>query len=209
MAEFRTRLYLVTPPVAALADLPNDLADLLRRGDVACLLLRLKEMPERDAKDLVRQAAPLVQESGCALLVEDARIAAHTGADGVHVSDPGQPFDDAIESLKPERIVGIGGDLSRDDAMRVGEAGADYLMFGAFDDADAAATLEAVGWWAEIFTVPCVGCAATLREVEPLAGAGAEFVALCDAVWRDPRGPAAALADAQATLRRVGADVAV
>lgn len=205
MSDYPTRLYLVTPPVASMADLPVDFRDVVASRDVACLLLRLSDMPQRSAKEVVREVAAVVQDGDVALLVEDARVAAHTGADGVHVSDAGQIFADALDSLKPERIVGVGGVLSRDDAMRVGEAGADYLMFGMTEGSDAEETREAVGWWAEIFNVPCVGYAATLAEVEALAMAGAEFVALGDAVWQDPRGAAAALAEAQASLRRAAA----
>ena len=39
------------------------------------------------------------------------------------------------------------------------------------------AIVERVAWWAEVFETPCVGFAATLDEVEPLAAAGADFVA--------------------------------
>ncbi len=203
MADPPTRLYLVTPPLASMADLPTGFSEVMKSGEVACLLLRLREMPERSAKEIVREVAGVVQDLGIALLVEDARVAAHSGADGVHVSDAGEVFADALDSLKPERIVGIGGALSRDDAMRAGEAGADYLLFGMAEGAAAAETLEAVAWWAEIFNVPCVGYAATLAEVEGLAVAGAEFVALGEAIWYDPRGAAEALAEAKATLRRV------
>ena len=62
---------------------------------------------------------------------------------------------------------------------------------------------ERVAWWAEIFQVPCVAAAATLAEVRPLAEAGPEFIALGAAVWDDPRGPAAAVAEASATLDAV------
>jgi thiamine-phosphate pyrophosphorylase len=61
-------------------------------------------------------------------------------------------------------------------------------------------TLERVDWWAEIFNVPCVGYAGTLEEIGPLAEAGAEFVALSDAVWQHPAGPADAIKQANAIL---------
>lgn len=203
MADHPPRLYLVTPPIEAFGELPSGFDAALARGDVACLLLRFKALPERAVKEIVKQVAGLVQPHGTALLVEDARVAAHTGADGVHLSESGQVFTDALDSLKPERIVGIGGVLSRDDAMRVGEAGADYIMFGGPDESgDAAETLERVSWWAEIFNVPCVGFAESLQDVEALAATGAEFVGLGDAVWRDPRGAAAAIAEAEGALVR-------
>jgi thiamine-phosphate pyrophosphorylase len=50
-----------------------------------------------------------------------------------------------------------------------------------FDD-----ILDRVSWWADVFQVPCVGFAATLDEVAPLAQAGADFIALGDFVFSDP-----------------------
>ena len=47
-------------------------------------------------------------------------------------------------------------------------------------------TVERVEWWAEIFEPPCVGYAAALDDIAPLADAGADFVALADAIWGAP-----------------------
>ncbi len=59
---------------------------------------------------------------------------------------------------------------------------------------------ERVAWWAELFEVPCVGFAAGLDEVEPLAAAGADFMAVGDCVFADRRGCAMAMADAARRL---------
>ena len=92
--------------------------------------------------------------------------------------------------------------------MLAAEAGADYVMFGepdaggrrpAFD-----AVTERVAWWAELFEVPCVGFAAGLDEVEPLAAAGADFIAVGDCVFADRRGCAVAMADAARRLAELG-----
>ena len=81
--------------------------------------------------------------------------------------------------------------------MAAGESDVDYLMFGGPDDDEPAeAILERTQWWAEIFNVPCVAFARSLDDVDALAQTGAEFVALESAIWDDPRGPAAAVADA-------------
>jgi thiamine-phosphate pyrophosphorylase len=84
--------------------------------------------------------------------------------------------------------------------MFAAEAGADYVMFGEPDQAGRRpafdAIIERVAWWAEVFEIPCVGFAASLDEVQPLAAAGADFIALGDCVFADARGTAAALADA-------------
>ena len=202
----RARLHLITPPLKVESDLLPPLETALEAGDISSVLLRLAATSERVAKDLIRAISPRVQDRGAAFLIEDPRLAARIGADGVHVRNADQDLADALDSLKPERIVGVGGELSRDDAMRAGEAGADYLMFGELADGavspDRAATLALVGWWAEIFNVPCIGFAADLDAVEDLAAAGAEFIALADAVWNDARGPAAAIRDAEAAISR-------
>src|SRR5262249_37809937 len=84
--------------------------------------------------------------------------------------------------------------------MMAGERGADYVMFGE-PETDGSrpsfgAILERVGWWAELFEVPCVAYAANPDEVGLLAAAGADFVAVGSGIWDDPRGPAVAAAEA-------------
>ena len=209
MPDPRTRLFLVTAPVASAAEARPAIAAALAGGDVACLLLRLAPAAERDRKDAVKGLAAAVQDAGTALLLEDPRLVAHTGADGVHAAGADEPFAAALDAMKPDRIVGVGTLASRDDAMRAGEAGADYLMFGdagfAADGPSVEEVADAAGWWAGIFNVPCVAFARALADVETLALTGAEFVALGDAVWDDPRGPGAAVAEAEAALARAEA----
>ena len=69
-------------------------------------------------------------------------------------------------------------------------------MFGEPEEAGRRPPFEAVRdrvlWWAEVFETPCVGFAASLEEVAALVEVGADFVAVGDLVFADPRGPAAA-----------------
>lgn len=66
--------------------------------------------------------------------------------------------------------------------MTAGELGADYVMFGEPDAAGRRpafdTTLERTDWWAQLFEPPCVAFAASLDEVEALAEAGADFIAI-------------------------------
>ena len=143
----------------------------------------------------------------CALLIEtDARLAARLGADGVHVA--GADLAAAIESLKPERIVGAGSLRTRDEAMTAGELGADYVMFGeprrGARAMDLKALAERVSWWAEIFETPCVAYADAISAAGELARAGAYFVAVDEAIWSAVSPPEAAR-QAEALLQGVAA----
>ncbi|MGH6811663.1 MAG: thiamine phosphate synthase, partial [Methylocella sp.] len=147
---------------------------------------------------IVRALVPLVQKRGVACLVaDDPQWSVRANADGVHIDGSGERLDAALRAIKPGHIVGAGGLPTRDAAMAAGEAGADYLMFGGPCDAEPHEAIVArVAWWAEIFNVPCVGYARDLASIGDLVRAGADFIALGDAVFADPRGAAAALGDA-------------
>jgi thiamine-phosphate pyrophosphorylase len=199
------RLYLVTPQIADAAALAPVLASLLAAADVAAVLVRLADTDERGKIYRIKALAPSIQNAGAALLLDGhVELVARAGADGAHVSGV-EPLHDALEQLKPERIVGLGGLHSRHDSMVAGEAGADYLLFGEPDEDGRRpvtdAIVERLEWWVEVFETPCVAYAQTTDEAELFAATGAEFVMVCDAVWSDARGPEAALAD---VVKRIG-----
>ena len=209
----RCSLYLATPLLSA-ADASafgKIFAEALEAAPVACALVRFAPGSEAHAKAIVAPLLPPARDADCALLIEnDARLAARLGADGVHVAGDGDDLVQAIKSLKPERIVGAGSLRTRDEAMTAGEMGADYVMFG---EPHRGATMtelqslaERVGWWAEIFETPCVAYADTIAGAGALAGAGADFVALGEAIWGRPS-PSEAAREAQALLAGVGAKV--
>jgi len=186
------------------AGLANQLADALGAADVAAVLLRLPATDERGQVNHVKALAPTVQNRGTALLLDGhPDLAARAGADGSHLSGI-EALGSAIATLKPARIAGCGGLETRHEAMVAAEAGADYVMFGEPDTSGGRPAFEAiaqrVAWWAEVFEIPCVGFAATLDEVEPLAAAGADFIAMGDCVFGAGHGAAAAVADAARRL---------
>jgi thiamine-phosphate pyrophosphorylase len=197
------RLYLVAPQDPA--GLVERLADALGAADVAAVLLRLPASDERNRINHAKAIAATVQSAGAALLLDGfAELAARAGADGSHLHGI-EAFQVGLAALKPARIAGCGGLATRHDALLVAEAGADYVMFGEPDATGRRpsfdAVAERVAWWAELFEVPCVGFAASLDEVGPLAAAGADFVAM-DCVFTDPGGTSAAVADAARRLAR-------
>jgi thiamine-phosphate pyrophosphorylase len=209
------RLYLVTPLLGDIAPFVDPLAAALQAGDVAAVLLRLEDADERTLVNRAKSLAAIVQRGDVALLLAGrAELVARAGADGAHLAGL-EALDAALPVLKPDRIAGAGGLLSRDDAMVAGERGADYVMFGepAFfltpqaGEGFAAgrrpsldAVAERLAWWAELFQPPCIGYAAHLDEVGVLAQAQADFVALGDWVWTHAQGPAAAVTAAAGRL---------
>ncbi len=211
MAEPVSRLYLITPVLEDASFAPQ-LAEACATGTVAAVLLRLAAADERSLTNLVKVLAPAAQEHGAALIVaaegkaDLAAIAARGGADGVHVSgDPAQ-MRELRDRLKDGRAIGAGQIRTKDEAMGWGEAGADYLLFGEPRPDGSLPSLESVveraTWWAEIFETPCVAYAPALEAVETLAATNAEFVALGDAVWSHPDGPAAGVDAAARILAR-------
>jgi len=196
MPKDAPRLYLITPPISELTPYPPLLEAAMVACDVACVLLRTDADEEGEKEKIVRALAPLVQKHGVACLVaDDPQLAVRANADGVHIDGEGERLQSALRALKPGHIVGAGGLPTRDAAMAAGEAGADYVTFGGGAEPHAG-VVERVAWWAEIFNVPCVGYAHNLGAIGDLVRAGADFIALGDAVFADPRGAAAALHDA-------------
>jgi thiamine-phosphate pyrophosphorylase len=207
MSDPSPGLYLVTPVLTEAESFLPALREALASAAIESLLLRLGPLDGEQAARLVRAVAEPAQARGAALLIDGSpALALEAGADGAHVGGVGAPLKEALKRLSPRYIVGAGALATRDDAMTAGESGADYLLFG--DDAaplEPPALLERVRWWAEIFNTPCVAVARSLQDVGPLVAAGADFVMLGDCVWSDPRGPAAAVAEARRAIAEQGA----
>lgn len=183
---------------------PERVTALMRSGDVAAVVLRPVPDGGGDAAR-IQPVVEAIQAEGAAALVDGAAtFVAAAGLDGVHV-DSLAAVAAAVRTLKPQGIVGAGGLASRHEAMEAGEAGADYVLFGPLAPAAGSfpRTLDLIDWWAELFEVPCVGIAETLDEAEALATAGADFVALSEAMLAGPDGPAI-VAAAQARLASAG-----
>jgi thiamine-phosphate pyrophosphorylase len=200
------RLYLATPEVDDPSSLIASLPALLAEADVAAVLVRLKATDPRSMISRVKALAPAIQKSGAALLLEGhVDLVARGGADGAHLTGI-EAMAEALPTLKPDRIAGVGGLATRHDSMSAGELGADYVLFGEPDARGQRPSVEAIAerlqWWAELFEPPCVGFAASCEEAREFAAAGADFVLAGDFIWADPRGAAAALKEAELAIRQ-------
>ena len=195
------------PRLILFAPLPDSGADALfaeacAKFDIASVILRTGSLDERAVLARTEALWNVTSKTGAALLLEDrADLVAKTKADGAHLANfPAQAAQ--IKSLKPRYIAGAAGLASRHDAMTAGETGADYVMFGEPVNGkrpSPEAIIERVAWWAEIFEIPCVAFAAILDEIPALVHAGADFIALDEAIWSSSA-PLEALAQATAHL---------
>jgi thiamine-phosphate pyrophosphorylase len=199
------RLYLATPLVDDPSALVTGLPGLLAGADIAAVLLRLQVTDQRSMIARIKTLAPAIQTTGAALLLDGyVELVARACADGAHLTGIAA-LEEALPSLKPDRIAGLGGLATRHDSMIAGELGADYVLFGEPDAGGQRPSVDAVAerldWWAELFEPPCIGYAASREEAYAFARAGADFVLVGDAVWSDARGPAAALAEFGQAIR--------
>jgi thiamine-phosphate pyrophosphorylase len=203
------RLYLATPEIDDPSQLAAGLPGLLAAADVAAVLLRLKQTDQRTLISRIKALAPVVQDGGAALLLDGhVELAARAGADGAHLTGIAA-MEDALPSLKPDRIAGVGGLTTRHDSMAAGEAGADYVLFGEPDARGQRPSVEAIAerlqWWAELFEPPCVGFAVSCEEAAEFAAVGADFILVGDFIWADPRGAETALIEVEQAIRQAHA----
>jgi thiamine-phosphate pyrophosphorylase len=197
----RCRLYLITPPKLEPRAFADDLRRALDGGDVACLQLRLKDVSDDDIRRATEILMPIAQDADVAFILNDRPdLAAELRCDGVHVGQEDASYAEARAAVGRNAIVGVTCHNSRHLAMEAGEAGADYVAFGAFfptqtKEPKTQADIELIRWWAEVMTVPCVAIGGiTVENARPLVEAGADFIAVSAGIWNFPQGPAAAVA---------------
>ncbi len=203
------QLYLISPPTIE-ADFAERLAAAFDGGDVVAFQLRLKGLDE-DA--VARAAEPLQRlcaDRDIAFIVNDSMTLAKTlGADGLHLGQGDGSAKDARALLGPKVQIGITCHDSRHLAMEAGEAGADYVAFGAFFPTETKETFHRpdpsiLGWWTTLFELPCVAIGGvTADNAAPLVRAGADFLAVSGAVWNHGDGPGAGVA-AFADVLKIG-----
>ncbi len=214
----RCRLYLITPPeVADLAGFAREFDHALDGGDVACLQIRMKSRdgvaaPDSHILNLGRHIIPRAQDRGVAVLVNDRPdLAVELGADGVHIGQNDMACARVRKLVGDDAIVGVTCHDSRHLALEAGEAGADYVAFGAFHPTgtkipSAKAEPELLTWWQEMIELPCVAIGGiTVDNAKLLAAAGADFLAVSAGIWKHPRGPAEAVRAFNAIFDEVAA----
>jgi thiamine-phosphate pyrophosphorylase len=201
------QLYLITPPQLDVAAFSVDLKRAFDGGPVAALQLRLKGVADSDILRAAEALLPICHAADCAFILNDrADLAKHVGADGVHLGQGDGDVRSARALLGADAQIGVTCHGSRHLAMEAGEAGADYVAFGAFYPTQtkvppSMADIELLRWWAQMMEVPCVAIGGiTPDNAQPLIEAGADFLAMSHSVWGHAKGPKAAVADFAALL---------
>ena len=183
------RLYLISPQEVGGA-FPERLKAALEGGEVAAFQMRVKDTNEHQLARLAEPLQRLCGDHDCAFIVNDSMaLAKRLGADGVHLGQSDGDPREARALLGPAAQIGRTCHDSRHLAMEAGEAGCDYVAFGAFYETTTKPSNyrpkpELLSWWASLFEIPCVAIGGiTPDNVQPLLDAGADFVAVCQAVW--------------------------
>ena len=200
------QLYLISPP-AIDAGFADRLAAAADAGPVAAFQLRLKGLDEHMIARLAEPLQRICADREIAFIVNDSMgLAKRLGADGVHLGQGDGDPRDARALLGPNAQIGVTCHDSRHLAMEAGEAGADYVAFGAFYPTTTKEVRHhpdpsILGWWTTLFELPCVAIGGiTPANAAPLVQAGADFLAVCNAVWNGQGGEAAAVSAFQAVL---------
>jgi thiamine-phosphate pyrophosphorylase len=186
------QLYLISP--AQLDDaFPDRLFAALNGGAVAAFQLRLKDVPDAEVLRAAERLLPICREREVAFILNDRMDLAKTcGADGVHLGQGDGDPRQARLLLGPASQIGITCHDSRHLAMEAGEAGADYVAFGAFfptstKEATHRPDPSILSWWSRLFELPCVAIGGiTPQNGRILVEAGADFLAVSGAVWQHP-----------------------
>ena len=193
------QLYLISPP-AIDTGFADRLAAAADAGPVAAFQLRLKGLDEHAIARLAEPLQRVCADRDIAFIVNDSMsLAKRLGADGVHLGQEDGDPREARALLGPSAQIGVTCHDSRHLAMEAGEAGADYVAFGSFYPTTTKEVRHhpdpsILGWWTTLFEIPCVAIGGiTPANAAPLIEAGADFIAVCGAVWNATAGEATAV----------------
>ncbi|MGM4911803.1 thiamine phosphate synthase [Rhizobium sp. 768_B6_N1_8] len=190
--ENRCRLVLVVPDIADADERAKIVADALKGGDVASVILPQYGLDDGSFQKHAEKLVPIIQDAGAAALIAgDSRVVGRSKADGLHIAGPASEIADAIDRYADKLIVGGGNAADRHTALAVGEERPDYIFFGKLDgDIKPEAhpkNLALAEWWASMIEIPCIVMGGTdPASALAVAETGAEFVAMRMGVFAEP-----------------------
>jgi thiamine-phosphate pyrophosphorylase len=197
------KLYLISPQEVG-GGFPDRLKAALEPGLATAFQLRVKDVEEHELARLAEPLQRICADANVAFVVNDSMaLAKRVGADGVHLGQSDGDIREARALLGPSAQIGKTCHDSRHLAMEAGEAGADYVAFGAFyptttKPSDYRPDPSILTWWSTLFEIPCVAIGGiTAENAKPLVESGADFLAICQAVWgkADPAAAVRAFTD--------------
>ena len=183
------KLYLISPQDVG-GSFPDRLRAALAPQLASAFQLRVKDTPEHELARLAEPLQRICADANVAFIVNDSMaLAKRIGADGVHLGQSDGDIREARALLGPSAQIGKTCHDSRHLAMEAGEAGVDYVAFGAFYPTTTKPSHyrpepSILSWWATLFEIPCVAIGGiTPDNGRVLVEAGADFLAVCQAVW--------------------------
>lgn len=208
------RLYLISPGKLALPAFAQALEEALSAGDVSAFQLRLKDVKsDNEIREAVQVLMPIAHAHGVAFILNDrVDLAKELGVDGVHLGQEDMPLGAARALVGETMAIGISCHDSGHLAMEAGEAGADYVAFGAYYPTTSKSPeklamygtpkSDLLPWWSTYTTVPSVAIGGlTPENCSELVTQGADFIAAITAVWSHAEGPAAAVKAFNAAIK--------
>ncbi len=199
-------LYLISPPSFTLGDFARQLEGALAASRIArAFQLRLKNADDNQIIEAATTLLPIARAHDVAFILNDrADLAAQLKLDGVHLGQDDMSINDARKIVGDEMVIGLSCHASRHMAMEGGEAGADYVAFGAFYPTTSKPmekvekwgipTPDILSWWSEMTTIPSVAIGGiNPQNAKPLVDARADFIAAITSVWNHPKGAAEAV----------------
>lgn len=189
--KITTQLYLISP-LDVSGDFPRRLERALEagKGVATAFQFRVKGIDQHEAAALAEPLQEICAAHEVAFIVNDSiALAKRLKADGVHLGQSDGDVKEAREELGREAQIGVTCHASRHLAIEAGEAGADYVAFGAFfpsetKETEHRAELQLLEWWNEMVEIPSVAIGGiTPENCRPIIEAGADFLAVSGAVW--------------------------
>lgn len=181
-------LYAITPDLAD-AEQVLLLARQACEAGVNILQYRNKTLNQRDSEKLAAELQQICRQNGQIFIInDDVHLAAHLGADGVHLGADDTELNDARQLL-PSAVIGISCYNQLNLAEKAQRDGADYVAFGRFYTSKTKphavlADLSLLKHARESLQIPCVAIGGiTPDNAKPLIQHGASAIAVIDSLF--------------------------
>ncbi|MFI3197858.1 MAG: thiamine phosphate synthase [Methylococcaceae bacterium] len=160
----------------------NDVISAIKGGAV---IVQYRDKNPLDAVFLASELVKICHQHLVPLIInDDVELAAHVGADGVHIGKEDGAIVQARRRLGADAIIGVSCYNFVEQALDAQNQGATYVAFGRFFPSTskplaAAAHIETLRQAKLLLTVPIVAIGGILPENgAPLLAAGADFLAV-------------------------------